>query len=300
MYSLLIYNNNRTDIGVINMEKIALITDSASDITKDIVDKYNVKVLPFKIIYRDKEYSDGVDITSKYVYDTLETNAPTTSLPSMRDMEEMYDELKKEGYTHAIVVTISPKLSGFNNAIKLISEDHPEIKTYVHDSKSISNGETILIEESAEMIKQGKSVDEIVSERPKITDRINIYFVIGTLEYLIRGGRIGKVAGTIAQFLNLKPIVSVDKEGEYYTYAKVRGRKQSLNKIYDVVVSKLNDKKYDIHIMHGEAEAEAMTLLDKFKAHKNANFVNFGGYLSPVSGVHSGPGFIGVLIYEKE
>ncbi len=77
MYSLLIYNNNRTDIGVINMEKIALITDSASDITKDIVDKYNVKVLPFKIIYRDKEYSDGVDITSKYVYDTLETNAPT-------------------------------------------------------------------------------------------------------------------------------------------------------------------------------------------------------------------------------
>ncbi len=150
------------------------------------------------------------------------------------------------------------------------------------------------------MIKQGKSFDEIVSELPKITDRINIYFVIGTLEYLIRGGRIGKVAGTIAQFLNLKPIVSVDKEGEYYTYAKVRGRKQSLNKIYDVVVSKLNDKKYDIHIMHGEAEAEAMTLLDKFKDHKNANFVNFGGYLSPVSGVHSGPGFIGVLIYEKE
>jgi DegV family protein with EDD domain len=282
------------------MEKIALITDSASDITKDIVDKYNVKVLPFKIIYRDKEYSDGVDITSKQVYDTLETNAPTTSLPSMRDMEEMFEGLKKEGYTHAIVVTISSKLSGFNNAIKLISQDHLEIKTYVHDSKSISKGETILIEAAAEMIKKGRNFDEIVAELPIINDKIEIYFVIGTLEYLIRGGRIGRVAGTIAQFLNLKPIVSVDKEGEYYTYSKVRGRKQSLNKIYDIGVSKLNDKKYDIHIMHGEAEIEAMALVDKFKAHKNADVVNFGGYLSPVSGVHSGPGFIGVLLYEKE
>ncbi|HAK41942.1 MAG TPA: fatty acid-binding protein DegV [Clostridium sp.] len=282
------------------MEKIALITDSASDITKDIVDKYNVKVLPFKIIYRDREYSDGVDITSKYIYDTLETNAPTTSLPSMRDMEEMFESLKKEGYTHAIVVTISSKLSGVNNAIKLMSEDHPEIKTYVHDSKSISKGETILIEEAAEMIKEGKSFDEIVAELPKTNDRIEIYFVIGTLEYLIRGGRIGKVAGTIAQFLNLKPIVSVDKEGEYYTYAKVRGRKQSLNKVYSIGVSKLNDKKYDIHIMHGEAEEEAMMLVENFKAHENASLVNFGGYLSPVSGVHSGPGFIGVLLYERE
>lgn len=282
------------------MEKIALITDSASDITKEIVEKYNVKVLPFKIIYRDKEFSDGIDITSKQVYETLESNTPTTSLPSMAEIEGLFEILKKEGYTHAIVVTISSKLSGFNNAVQLLAEEYPEIKTYVHDSKSISKGEQILIEEAGKMLEAGKGFDEVVAELPKINKRIKIFFVIGTLEYLIRGGRIGKVAGTIAQFLHLKPIVSVDEEGEYYTYAKVRGRKQSLHKINDIGTSILNDKKSDVYVMHGEAEEEALALLEKLKGNKNGENVKFGGYLSPVSGVHSGPGFIGVLFYEKE
>lgn len=282
------------------MEKIALITDSASDITKDMVLKYNVKVLPFKIIYRDKEFNDGVDITSEEVYSTLEANIPTTSLPSMSDIEGVFENLKEEGYTHAIVVTISSKLSGFNNAVKLLAENYPEIKTYVHDSKSISKGEQILIEEAAKMIENGKSFEEIVAELPNINKRITIFFVIGTLEYLIRGGRIGKVAGTIAQFLHLKPIVSVDEEGEYYTYTKVRGRKQSLNKIMDIGTDILNNVKCDVYLMHGDAEEETLALAEKFKVHRNAENVNFGGYLSPVSGVHSGPGFIGVLFYEKE
>ncbi|MDU4892735.1 MAG: DegV family protein [Clostridium sp.] len=282
------------------MEKIALITDSASDITKELVLKYNIKVLPFKIIYRDKEFSDGIDITSKEVYETLESNTPTTSLPSMAEIEGVFESLKAEGYTHAIAVTISSKLSGFNNAIKLLSEEYPEIKTYVHDSKSISKGEQILIEEAAKMIEAGKNFDEVVAELPKINERIKIFFVIGTLEYLIRGGRLGKVAGTIAQFLHLKPIVSVDEEGEYYTYAKVRGRKQSLHKIKDIGEDILNNKKCEVFLMHGEAEAETLELAEKFKENSNAVSVNFGGYLSPVSGVHSGPGFIGVLFYEKE
>lgn len=282
------------------MEKIALITDSASDISREIVEKYKVQVLPFRIIYSDREYCDGIDIHSKDIYETLENNPPTTSLPSMRDMEEMFERLKAEGYTHAIVVTISSKLSGFNNAIKLMAENYPEINTFVYDSKSISKGEEILIKEAALMIEQGKSFEEITKEMSKIQERIKIYFVIGTLEYLIRGGRIGKVAGTIAQFLHLKPIVSVDEEGEYYTYTKVRGRKQSLKKIYDLGVEKLNEKKYDIYLMHGDAEEETRELADKLSKHENAATVNFGGYLSPVSGVHSGPGFIGVLFYEKE
>ena len=168
-------------------------------------------------------------------------------------------------------------------------------------NKNVCNCRRVSFEKIEESIKNGaNSFEEVVEELPKINERIEIFFVIGTLEYLIRGGRIGKVAGTIAQFLHLKPIVSVDEEGEYYTYTKVRGRKQSLNKIYDIGTSILNDRKCDVYLMHGEAEEETLALADKFKNHPNANSVNFGGYLSPVSGVHSGPGFIGVLFYDKE
>lgn len=282
------------------MEKIALITDSASDIKREIIEKYNVKVLPFRIIYKDREFSDGVNITSKYVYESFEREVPTSSLPAMKDIDEMYEEIIKEGYTHAIVVTLSSGLSGVHNAVSLASENHPEIKTFVYDSKSISYGETLPIIEAGKMIEQGKSFEEIIKELPNISKRIKIYFLVGTLEYLKRGGRIGKVSGTIAEMLNIKPIISVGEDGTYYTHDKVRGRKQSLNRILQIVNSKLDNTKCNVYVFHGEAEEESMKLAEEFKKHPNANTVDFMGYLSPVSGVHSGPGFIGILFYEIE
>ncbi len=282
------------------MKKIALITDSASDISKELQEKYNIFVLPFKIIYRDKEYTDGVDIDSEFLYETMETGSPTTSLPSMQDMEILFEKLINEGYTEALVVTLSSNLSGVNNAVQLVSESHPEIKCYVYDSLSISYGETVPLVEAAKMIDKGCSLEEIIKKLPKISENIEIFFVIGTLEYLIRGGRIGKVAGTIAQFLHLKPIVSVGRDGVYYTHSKARGRKQSLNKIYDIGIEKLNKAKHDIYIVPGKAEEEAKALAEKFRQHKNANNVICSDNISVVSGVHTGPGFIGVLFYNIE
>lgn len=282
------------------MEKIALITDSASDIKKDIIEKYNVKVLPFRIIYKDREFSDGVDITPQYVYETLEKEAPTSSLPSMKDIEQMFEDIKKEGYTHAIIVTLSSGLSGVHNAITLASENHPEIKAFIYDSKSISFGEALPIIEAGKMIEKGMAFEDIIKEIPNISKRIEIFFLVGTLEYLKRGGRIGRVSGTIAEMLNIKPIISVGEDGTYYTYDKVRGRKQSLNRVVQISTEKLNNKKYDVYIFHGEAEEEALKILEQLKNHPNANNVEFVGYLSPVSGVHSGPGFIGVLFYEVD
>jgi len=295
-----IYNKIIVKLGGIILQKIALVTDSASDITKELKERYNVRVLPFRIIYKDREYSDGVDITPKYVYDTLETEAPTSSLPAMKDIENMYEELKSEGYTHAIIVTLSSGLSGVHNAISLASENHPEIKSFVYDSKAISYAEALPIVEAAKMIEKGMSFEEIVKEIPRVTEKTELFFVVGTLEYLKRGGRIGRVSGTIAELLNIKPIISVDKNGVYYTYDKVRGRKQSINRMLEIAKEKLSKKKYDIHIIHGEAEEESQKVAEQLKTLTNVNSVTFHGYLSPVSGVHSGPGLIGVIFYEVE
>ena len=222
------------------MEKIALITDTAADLHEDIIKKYNIHVLPFRIIYKDREYKDGVEITPKEVYDNLDKEVPTSSLPSMQDMEDTFTKLEEEGYTNAIAVTLSTGLSGIYNAVKLVSENHPSLKTYVCDSQSISAGEGVIVEGCAELIEKGKSFDEIVNEIPNIKSRIDLFFVVGTLEYLKKGGRIGKVSGTIAELLNIKPIISVDKkDGKYYTYDKVRGRKQSINRILEIVEEKL-------------------------------------------------------------
>ena len=281
------------------MEKIALITDSACDLEKDIIEKYNIHVLPFRIIYKNKEYRDGIDITAGEVYDSFNREIPTTSLPSMQDMEELYVKLENEGYTHVIAVTLSTGLSGIYNALKLVSEDHHNIKSFIYDSKSISLGEGILIQSCGEMLAEGKSYDEIVGELPRIKDRTKLYFVVGTLEYLTKGGRIGKVAGTIAELLHIKPIISTDNHGVYYTHSKVRGRKQSLKKLGELGEEILSLKKCKVFIKHGNCEEEAQKVCDALSNHPNVVSIFRGGNISPVSGVHSGPGLVGLVLVEE-
>lgn len=282
------------------MEKIALITDTTADLSKETIDKYNINVLSFRIIYSDREYKDKVDITSEEVYSNLEKEVPTSSMPALQDMEDLYDKLEKEGYTHAIAVTLSTGLSGIFNGLKLTAEGHPNIKSFVYDSKSISLGEGVMIKECGRLIEEGKSFDEIVSEIPKIKKRMHLFFVIGTLEYLKKGGRIGKLSGIIGKFLNIKPIASIDDEGLYYCYDKVRGRKQSLNRVLEIAKEITDHKKCCAYVMHGHAEAEARSFFEKLKLLPNITKAYFGGCLSPVAGVHSGPGLVGLVLLEEK
>lgn len=282
------------------MEKIALITDTTSDLPQDIIEKYNIKILPFRIIYKDREYKDKYEITPKEVYDNFEKEIPTSSLPLAQDMEELYDELEKEGYTHAIAITLSSGLSGISNALRLVSENHDNIESFVYDSKTISWGEGILVKKCAELIEQGKDFNYIKNILPELRKKVKLFFVVGTLEYLRKGGRIGRISGTIGDLLNLKPIVAVDDDGRYFTHSKVRGRKQSLNKMVNIVKEIVNDKDHDIIVLNGCSDEDCKYMIDQFEKIDNVSSVNYGGDISPVSGVHSGPGLVGVVLVEKE
>ena len=281
------------------MSKIALITDTTGDLPESTIQKYNIHVLPFRIIYKDREYKDKYEITPEQVYGNLEKEVPSSSFPALEDMENMFAKLEREGYTHVIAVVLSSGLSGIYNGIKVASESYPDLVTYICDSQSISLGEGALAEEVAKLIDQGKGFDYIVNEIPNIKKRIHLYFVVGTLEYLKKGGRIGKVAGTIAEILNIKPIISVDNEdGKYFTFDKVRGRKQSLNRLVEIGTKYLNEKKCKIYVMHGDSEADAKKVFDEISNHPNAVDAELGGCISPVSGVHSGPGLVGLVVLE--
>ncbi|MGV8983311.1 DegV family protein [Clostridium sp.] len=281
------------------MNKIALITDTTSDLSREVIEKYNINVLPFRIIYSDREYLDNVDITPEEVYKNMEKEVPTSSLPSMKDMEELFLKLEEQGYTHAITITLSTGLSGIFNAIKLTSENHPAINTYNCDSQSIALGEGLIVSECGRLIEEGKSFEEVVDAIPSIKKRIHLYFVVGTLEYLKKGGRIGKVSGTIAELLNIKPIIAIDTDGKYMTCEKVRGRKQSLNKLIELTNNILDEKKCKVYIVHGHAEEEAKKVMESISSHPNIISIEFGGYISPVSGVHSGPGLVGMVCIEE-
>lgn len=280
------------------MYKIALVTDSTSDLDKKTIDKYDIKVLPLRIVYKDNEYIDRVNITPNEVYDNLHIEIPHTSLPSMQDIENLFLKLEKEGYTHIIVVSISSGLSGTYNTLKLVSENHPELKTTVFDSKSLTLGAGAIIIKCAELIKIGNTYEEIVELLPKIRDSISVHYIVDTLKYLIEGGRIGRVSGTVGELLNIKPIISINSEGIYYTYAKVRGKKKALSTLFEISTDILKSTKARVWIMHGGAEEEGRKFYKLFSNIENITYLGFGD-ISPVAGVHTGPGLIGVVIMKE-
>jgi len=281
------------------MEKIALITDSTCGVPQEYVDKYNVHVLRLKIIYKDREYIDGLDISPEEVYDRLEEELPTTSMPSVQDAEDLFERLIKKGYTHAVILTISSGLSGTVNSFR-IAADHfqTQIKAFIFDSKIISIGVGLSVIETAKAIEAGKSFEEICKQVPVWREKTMLYFTVDTLEYLIKGGRIGKVSGSIGEFLNLKPIIIMDEEGRYKTLTKVRGSKQTLNKLIKLGNEYLDRTKCKIVIMTGTMHKEAEILKEALALHPN-HISSYVGIITPVVGIHSGPRLLALVIMEE-
>lgn len=278
------------------MEKIALMTDSASDISVELLEENNIKLLPFKVIYSDKEYDDRIEITPQMMYERLKTEIPKTSLPSIENMTKAFKDAVNEGYTHVIVITISAAFSGTYNAVRLISEDFPELESFVFDSKTLTMAEGAMVLETAKLIKEGKSFNEITEILPVYRDKIDLFFTIDTLEYLQKGGRIGKVAGTVGELLNLKPIITVADDGTYRTAAKARGSKQSVSKLVEIFKGYLAKGRYKAWILDGNGLDKVQSLYDSIKDLPNVVECTVAGTIGPALGVNTGPGLVGLAI----
>ena len=277
------------------MQKIALITDSACDLDLNTLRENNVNLLPLRIIYSSGDYRDRIDISPSEVYENLEKEIPTTSLPSAKETEEILNKLEEEGYTHVICISISSGLSGSYNALRLALEDHPKLTSFVYDTKILAYPQGEIVIEASKLIKEGKSFEEIVEELPKIRERVTGYFTISTLEYLKKGGRIGRLAGTVGEFLNLKPIITTDENGIYYNVAKVRGRKQSLSKMTEILKGYLEKGKCDVAVLHAGCEEEATKYMESIKSLPTVASIKIAE-ISPALGVHGGPGLMGFSV----
>lgn len=282
-------------------EKIAIVTDSTSDLTKAELKKYGIKSIPLKVIYNDQQFHDRVDITPAEVYQDFEKEIPGTSMPSPQEIMDVYNQLKKAGYTHIISIHISSGLSATYSNCMMVANQIEGIEVEVVDSKMLSKGLGRLVLYANSLVEEGKlSFSEIIKKIETKKDKIEVFFVVKTLKYLKKGGRIGKVSGTIAEFLNIKPIIAIDDEGEYFTFDKVRGRKKSLKKMYSIIKDRIKEKKeYVVDVMNAAAEEEAEGLLNKFKKIAEVKDIYFSE-ISPVMVVHTGPGLIGVVLTELD
>ncbi|MBC7958797.1 MAG: DegV family protein, partial [Vallitaleaceae bacterium] len=245
------------------MAKIAIVTDSACDLPAYVVKQYDIKVLPLRVIYEDREYKDGVDIDPQEVYDRMEREVPKTSLPPAEEVIELFDQLVVQGYSDVICITLSSKLSGTYNLIQMLAGDYDAkiLNIKVIDSKCLSMFLGFIVMETVMEVKASQSVDAALSTITSMRNKISCSFVLKTLKYLKKGGRIGKVEGTVGELLDIKPIIGIDAEGAYYTVTKARGRNKSIQRIKELIETNFKGKTINLAIIHGGAEEEATSLL---------------------------------------
>lgn len=280
-------------------EKIAIMTDSTSDIPKQIAQQYDIQVVPLRILYKDREYRDQVDISSEEVYRRLPQEVPSTSLPSPADVLALFERLKQEGFTHVLAIHISSGLSGTAQLIENLSDQVSDLVVKVIDSKNISMGLGYTVIEAARELAQNVSFEALCAHVQETLTKMKVYFVLETLEYLTKGGRIGKVAGTLGQILHLKPIITVNEEGVYTTYAKVRGRKKSVDRLFEIIKGHLAKPMMNVAVCHGAALEEAQDLIGRIKKLGNVGEL-LTAHVSPVIGVHTGPGTLGFVVYQTD
>ena len=277
------------------MEKIAIFTDSACDLTDQELADHHIKFLPLQIIYKDKAFQDRVEISPDEVYGNLEKEVPKTSLPTGTDMDALFRSLIEEGYTHAIGVMISGGLSGTANSVSLMAQEYPELTTYIYDTKNLSISQGIMAIKAAKMVEAGASFEAIKEALPKERASVDTYYCLATLEYLIKGGRIGKVSGTIGQMLNIKPIIYVNEEGVYVTLDKARGTKQAYTKLVNILKENLEKTKCRVYVLHGGAKKEAQDMVERIKDLPGILSLEYR-QISPALGVHTGRGLIGIAV----
>lgn len=280
------------------MSKIAIVTDSSCDLPLELVQKYDIKIVPLRVIYENEEYRDGVDIQPQEVLDRLEEEIPKTSLPDSGEIIDLFDKLSDEGYTDTICIALSSKLSGTYNLMRLLAEeyDQSKMKIQVVDAKTLSVILGLIVLEAAKKVTRGENtatiIDTIVQTRAKIFG----CYVIKTLKYLKKGGRIGRVEGTVGELLDIKPIIGVDDDGIYYTISKTRGRKKSIQKMKELFEDRFKGKAINMAVINAGAGEEAEELLEYAKSIADVR-ESFISHLSPALGVHTGKGMLGISAF---
>ena len=251
-------------------------------------------------MYPEKEYQDGVDIDPLMTYRRFPAEFPNTSTPNLVEVEEKFDQIHEEGYERVIAVCISSGLSGTCNTIRLAAEDYDKMQIFVFDTKNVSVGSGVFAIWAAWKVSRGASYEEVCRG---LVDKIydsKVMFYMDTLKYLQRGGRIGGVASAVGTALKLKPIISCDREGIYYTVAMIRGAKQGKKKLLDEVLKFIGDCKHCwIIIGHGDALEEAKAMEQMLMEKVRGKRILYIKQITATMAVNTGPGLVGVLAFKE-
>jgi DegV family protein with EDD domain len=270
---------------------VGIVTDSTADLSPALLDKYKAAFVPLVVNWDGQTFRDKIDISTADFYRRLRSSKsmPKTGAPSMAAFEAVYRELL-QAHDAVISINLSSRLSATYDVAKRAAESVDPMRIHVVDSGTVSIGISWLVELAAQLALDGVPPQEIVSRVESDRQRVRIYFVVETLEYLQRGGRIGRAAALAGTLLSIKPLLQI-REGEVSPVERVRTMNGALRRLVEVTVALGPVER--LGVIDGDAAANASDVERQLQGHYPELTID-RGELGPVVGTHGGPGVVGV------
>jgi DegV family protein with EDD domain len=277
---------------------VRIVTDSTCDLPAEDIDRYGITVVPLTVFFGDEALLDRIDVTPADFYARMAAfkGLPRTSQPSVELFQDAYRSLAADG-VDIVSIHISSRLSGTLNAASVARE---VVKEEVHvdliDSYNVSLGLGLIVLEAARAAAAGATLPEVVATARRAMDRVSVHVVVDTLEYLQKGGRIGRARSFLGSVLSIKPIIRVE-DGEVAPFERVRTRAKAIGRMFELASGMPRAKEMFVGCSGDDSDARA--LLERLRPHLPHTELRLG-YLGPVVGVYTGPNALGIAALERE
>ncbi len=273
---------------------VKIVTDSAANLPAPVARELDITVVPLTVIFGDQSYLEGVDITPEQFYNLLRTNPifPRTSQPSPQDFADVFRPLVEEGH-EVLCITISKELSGTHNSAVQAQAMLSGAPITVVDSWYASAGQALLVVAAARAVRAGATRAEAAELVRALRQEVLLLFTLDTLEYLQRGGRIGRASAFVGTMLRIKPILRIQKVVE--PFDRVRRRQRALDRMVEAVLDRYGERPVWVGLAHGDAEEDFRALGALLKRRLNIQYF-METIVGPVVGAHGGPGVIGMAV----
>lgn len=279
---------------------IKVVTDSTAYLPQDLVQQRDIRIVPLNVLFGAKSFHEGVDLGYEQFYSMLAEadELPTTSQPAAGDFLTVYSELVDAGH-EVISIHISSGISGTVDSALAAREMLPDPeRVSVVDSLFTTMGLELIVRAALDAIDAGRSRSEIVAQLEQLVKRLHLYFVVDTLEYLHKGGRIGGASALLGTVLQFKPILLL-KDGKIEPWGKMRTKRKAVAKLVDIIEEKVGGQPIGkIGVVHAQVPAEAEALVQELRQRLNCDECHTS-QIGPVIGTHTGPGVLGIAVYTE-
>jgi len=275
---------------------IKIVTDSTADVPKELLERYDIRVVPINIQFGMETYQEGIDIDRPTFFRKLEEVMPTSSQPAPGQLVEVYGELAEDGHS-IISIHVTSKHSGTYQSALLAKSMLPEAEIEVFDTLSISIGTGYQVLAAARAAEEGKSMGEIIQILEGIRSRMYLHLTPATLKYLQKSGRVGSLAGALGSLLNVKPVIKVE-DGTLEAFQNVRTRSKAIDRLVELTEEAVGTTEpVKLGIPHAQVPAEAEKLRERLERTFNCDEMHVVDLACSLT-VHGGPGIIGIISYK--